>query len=341
MFLPSLKFSKIYQTIFIISIFIVSNANFSRILNCSEYIFESTSSVEFCINPNPAERTWYHAENDCINFGGELISLDTKEKKRYIQIQLTNYTNNSTNTIFVNAHAYRSSISNNNEFTWKSGETLNLTRDKKLAEECVYFSNNLFVAIQCQNLFSIPLMCQRKTQRIYRSSNFSSLEKITEIQIKNDNITCNYSTYGSYKINWFDSKTFCETLTSNSKLIGFPNKNECELINKSLSVEIETMFLNLRPFAYGNNLSNPQLISIDNASRSIFEFVCNRVQKIEKNSNCIKINRQYIYSKECDLTDDKLFKGIICKQCRPNDYQKFGKFILVTSKCQIVYANRY
>lgn len=102
---------------------------------CSRDVLKNDSSIQYCVQPIPTNRSWYKAMAECRFFGGELVSLEWPEKILDIQKQLKNYAVNMSRALFVNAH--KPFYSGNNQFAWKTGGTLDLNKDSNLMEECV------------------------------------------------------------------------------------------------------------------------------------------------------------------------------------------------------------
>ena len=136
-----------------------------------------------------------------------------------IRYQLTGYEMNLSRGLFVNAH--KPFYSANNQFAWKSGETIDIAGNIRTVEECVYFlfakdkSSYSLSTIPCdEKLVLISLICQRSTRRIHFGSEIESYRfplssNWTRTQIKYLQEQCEYFTFVGHDLNWYQAETYC------------------------------------------------------------------------------------------------------------------------------------
>lgn len=287
-----------------------NSVNVFQISNCSQDILAINSSLEYCSNQAPLNQSWYQSQADCKRYGGELISLEWPEKMLDFQEYLAKLGGNISKIVFVNAH--KQFYSGNGKFKWKSGIVLEISKNEELLEECVYVENSSFINIPCDEDKLILLICQRTSQILIPYS--VPVKRISKTQIKYTNTICEYFTYISSTIKWYEALLFCEWI--NSELIGIPNKEECHIISSSKSLARNLfIYLNLHPFTY--KYFNSELNFTDLKS---IEPICNGSNEIDRNDLCVRlsINDMILRSVHCETNSSRSTSiGFICKQCRP------------------------
>lgn len=320
------NFSCLLFAIVLSPIACLPNETSNQVTLCASDALSSGKAWDYCVDPIPMSRSWYRAMAECRSYGGELVSLEWPEKLRDIQTLLTEYRANYSNGLFVNAH--KPFYSANNQFAWKSGETLEQIAEPttNIMEQCAFIINSHFYAIACdKELMSIPLICQRDSRRIFVGPDSTTLlitmNEISHKQIKYQTETCEYLSFIRSNFNWYQSKIFCETI--NAELIGVPKKEECQLIVAPQFAGDLAVFLNVHLYLYSKNFSD--FTYKDNADKSIDEFACSFTNNIIQKTNalCIELVRdtKTISSVECDSKSTRNPKGFICRQCRPKQYK--------------------
>ena len=306
-----------------------------RMSICTQDFFKNSCCNQYCLDPKPTNRSWYRAMAECRAYGGELVLLEWPEKVQAIREQLTGYEVNLSRGLFVNAH--RPFYWANNQFAWKSGETIDIAANIQRIEECVYFSDkssySLFTIPCDEKLVLISLICQRSTRRIHFGSEMESYRfplssNWTRRRIKYPQEQCEYFTFVRHDFNWYQAKTYCEII--NSELMGVPNKEECQLIDQpQLLNPYSYVFLNLHLYLYSRNFS--AFSFKDNLGNSLDESQCNftNAGKITEVSYQFCIQLQVSVAKEktiltvgCKSREEHWLMGFICKQCRPTNYTR-------------------
>ena len=336
-----MAFSSFLYCIFLFPIFFqaigfLSNVEGQKMPICKPDVLTSTCSPQYCVDPTPTNRNWYGAMAECRAYGGELVLLEWPEKVQAIRDQLTGYEVNLSRGLFVNAH--KQFYWANDQFAWKSGETIDITANQTF-DECVYFSDKSssysLSAIQCdEKLVLISLICQRSTRRIHfgslmESYRFPLSSNWKRTQLKYPHEQCEYFTFVRDVLNWYQAKTYCEIISS--ELMGVPNKEECQLIDQSqlLNPKPFNVFLNLHLYLYSRNFS--AFLFNDNLGNSLDESQCNfnNAGKFTEVANqfCIQLEvsvakQKTILTVGCKSREERLLKGFICKQCRPTNYTR-------------------
>ena len=83
---------------------------------CSEVQYGSP--WDFCVDERLTNRSWYQAMADCRKFGGELVSLESRDIED-MQERVRELGVNLANGVFVNAH--QPFYSANDRFAWSNG----------------------------------------------------------------------------------------------------------------------------------------------------------------------------------------------------------------------------
>ena len=332
-----MTFNLIVSYILLYSIFFPASVSLSnageQMPICSQDVFTSHCSNQYCVDPKPTTRNWYPAMAECRAYGEELVSLESPAKVQSIRDQLTGHAIGVSREFFVNAH--RPFYWANDKIAWKSGEKTNLTANTGRTEECVYYfstkenSSYILKTIECKDLVLVSLICQKNTRRIYFGSELKTLMSPSPLQFSHSQINypreqCEYFSLVHTNFNWYQAKTYCESL--NLELIGVPNKNECPLIEQAQSFNSAkiSLFLNLHLYLYSSNFSF--LSFKDYTGKSLAESECNfthflrnMVDIEDYKEFCIQVTKSTAFSSVV-CSNQAEHSGFICKQCRPTNY---------------------
>ena len=295
----------------------------------SDSEFASASAWDYCVDERPASRNRYQAMAACRSFGKELVSLEWREKIENIQERLSGRGVNLASGVFVNAHRPFYSASG---FAWSSGLKLELQEEETDMEQCVAYSSTGLRPINCDtDIEAYPLVCQRVSPRIVGTSELENLLLSTQkLNFSRKTInysaeSCDYFSLVRFGYNWYQAKTFCETISS--ELLGIPREQECRLIDEIFNLRVdlrnpEFSYLNIHLKMYARNES-PEKFR-DFSGKTINDSFCGwSEENLERSLDkyCVVYNKgTTISSIECDANSRSKLVGFICKQCRPNTY---------------------
>ena len=252
----------------------------NRMPQCAE--LQSDSEWDYCVDELNASRNWYEAMSACRGFGGELVSLESREKIDDIQERLSGRRVNLSRGVFVNAHRPFYSA---NGFAWSSGIELPLKVNNDYMEQCVKYSSIGLLPITCYaDIEAFPLLCQRVSTRKAVTSDLESFllvapnENSYNFTFKSIDYsveTCDYLSFVRSDYNWYQAKMLCETY--NSELLGIPsNYEECQLVDECLNIRLKSkspkLMLNMHLKMYARNGS--------------FQIFRDRSGKTINDSNC-------------------------------------------------------
>ncbi|XP_065682561.1 uncharacterized protein LOC105848356 isoform X3 [Hydra vulgaris] len=280
--------------------------------NCMSNWFEFASYCYYFQTANDGVgKIWEHSYLNCLEKGGNLLSIDDEKENAFILNILKNHSMNKENYwIGLTDRWYNSWFlwSDNTYSQYIHTKFNGLFYDIKL-ERCVRISKLYWEIKNCKSLNGF--ICKSK-----KATNNKCTEGWTTYK-KHCYFIRSLKEFFGY--NWYESFSSCQSKGGN--LLSIENQEENRFIQNSLIKDYGDYWIGL------NKLwNNRRFVWSDNTYTQFFNWIGSQPDNVDGIENCVEMNSNGWGDKECNTLN-----GFICKVKRGNlDYVNHKDKIILT-----------